>query len=180
MFDNDFYELKKALESVTLEVTHLKNELHKKDLEIEKLKESDENKLRTRVGEQDKIIEELRENLKKAQVGLSGARADNQALQDRIAGLIRGTSDLETQVKSLRDANVEQDLKNRELQLELKQSLLKTSRSNADFQDLHDRIAGLVKENTNLKREAIAKQMVSKTFNGVKGLVDQLKPKVED
>ena len=40
MFNNDFFELKKALETVTLEVTDLKNQLHKKDLEIEQLRQN--------------------------------------------------------------------------------------------------------------------------------------------
>jgi hypothetical protein len=38
MFNNNFFELKKALEVVTLEVTDLKNKLHQKDNEIINLK----------------------------------------------------------------------------------------------------------------------------------------------
>lgn len=132
MFNNDFFELKKALEVVTIEVTDLKNKLHQKDNEIMNLKATS------------KIAE---------------------------------NSSLKNSVYKLEQKIVEQDLQIRELKF-TRDSNQKTMIQLRDkAQGFNDRIAGLVKENENLKREAIARQMVTNTFEGVKGLVNNLKEK---
>ncbi|WP_110986478.1 hypothetical protein [Acaryochloris thomasi] len=132
MFNDDFFELKKALERVTLEVTDLKNTLHEKNIEIRSLKLDNNRK--------DQM---LREN---------------------------NTSDLKQKV-------VNQDIRTRELTIDKDQAKKKNIQLRGDIQSLNDRIAGLVKENDRLKREAIARQVMTKTFNGVKGLVDKVKSK---
>lgn len=132
MFNNDFYELKKALEVVTLEVTDLKNKLHGKNIEIQNLQ-------------------------------LSKNRAE-QMLRDNKTAEFKQTL-------------VEQDIQIRELSLEKDQAEKKNTQLRGEIQSLNDRIAGLVKENDRLKREAIALQMVTKTFNGVKGFMNNLKSK---
>lgn len=132
MFNDDFYELKKALEVVTLEVTDLKRKLHDKDSEIRRLQ-------------------------------LASGRAE-QLLRDN------NTSDLKQRI-------VEKDVRVRELALEKDQAVRTSIKLRGEIQSLNDRIAGLVKENDLLKREAIARQMVTKTFNGVKGIVSNLKSK---
>ena len=132
MFNNDFFELKKALEVVTLEVTDLKNKLHQKDNEIMNLKATS------------KI-------------------AENNSLKNSVY--------------KLEQKIVEQDLQIRELKF-TRDSNQKTMIQLRDkAQGFNDSIAGLVKENENLKREAIARQMVTNTFEGVKGLVNNLKEK---
>jgi predicted nucleic acid-binding Zn-ribbon protein len=132
MFNDDFFELKKALESVTLETTDLKKKLHEQENEINKLKEQN-NQL-------------------------------NQALQAN-------------NVDELRQKIVDQDVMNNELRIEKTQFAAKITQLRGEIQGLKDRLAGLVKENDNLKREAIARQMVTKTFGGVKNFVDTLKNK---
>lgn len=132
MFNNDFYELKKALEVVTLEVTDLKKRLHEKDIEIQNL-QAHNNQLK-------------------------------QIFLDNNAG-------------ELRQKIVEQDVQIRELITDKNQAERKIVQLRGDIQSLNDRIAGLIKENDNLKREAIARQMLNKTFNGVKGLVNNLNTK---
>jgi predicted nucleic acid-binding Zn-ribbon protein len=124
MFNNDFYELKKALEVVTIEVTDLKKMLHEKNLEIQNLR----------------VIKSNAE----------------QFLKEKL---------------------IEQDVQIKELRIEKKQAETKSVQLRGEIQSLNDRIAGLVKENDLLKREAIARQMITKTFNGVKGLVGNLKSK---
>jgi predicted nucleic acid-binding Zn-ribbon protein len=132
MFNNDFYELKKALEVVTIEVTDLKNQLHQKNAEIQNLQ-------------------------------LSKSRAE-QILKDN------NTTDLKQKL-------VEQDIRIKELKIEKEQSEKKNTQLRLELQSVNDRVAGLVKENDLLKKEAIARQVMSKTFNGVKGFVDNLKSK---
>ena len=44
-----------------------------------------------------------------------------------------------------------------------------------EIQCLNDRIAGLVKENNTLKREATIRKAITKTFNDFKGFLDSLK-----
>lgn len=135
MFNNDFYELKKALEVVTLEATDLKKRLHEKEVEIRNL----------------------------------------QTYNDQLKQILQvnNTDDLQQKI-------IEQDIQIRELTINKEQAERKTVQLRGDIQSLNDRIAGIVKENENLKREAIARQMLNKTFNGVKGLVSNLKsPKKE-
>lgn len=132
MFNDDFFELKKALEKVTLEVTDLKNTLHEKDLEIRNLKLDNSHK--------------------------------NTMLRNN------NTSELRQKV-------VNQDIRTRELTIDKDQAEKKSIKLRGDIQSLNDRIAGLVKENDRLKREAIARQMMAKTFNGVKGFVSKVKSK---
>lgn len=132
MFNNDFYELKKALEVVTLEVTDLKNQLHQKNTEIQNL----------------------------------------QFAKSRAEQMLQGNNTTE-----LKQKLVEQDIRIRELKLEKEQSKKKNTQLRLDLQSVNDRISGLVKENDLLKKEAIARQVMSRTFNGVKGFVDNLKSK---
>jgi predicted nucleic acid-binding Zn-ribbon protein len=129
---NDFYELKIALEVVTLEVTDLKNQLHQKNAEIQNLR-------------------------------LSKSRAE-QMLKDNNA-------------TDLKQKLVEQDIRIRELSIEKERLEKKNTKLRLELQSVNDRVAGLVKENDLLKKEAIARQLMSKTFNGVKGFVDNLKSK---
>ncbi len=132
MFNDDFFELKKALEIVTLEVTDLKNKLHQKENEINNLKATS------------KVAE---------------------------------NNNLKNSVHELQQKIVEQDIQIRELKLG-KDSDHKTILKLRDkAQGFNDRIAGLVKENDNLKREAIARQIVANTFKGAKGLVSNFKQK---
>lgn len=132
MFNNDFFELKKALEVVTIEVTDLKNKLHQKDNEIMNLK-------------------------------ATSKMAENNSLKNSVY--------------KLEQKIVEQDLQIRELKF-TRDSNQKTMIQLRDkAQGFNDCITGLVKENENLKREAIARQMVTNTFEGVKGLVNNLKEK---
>ena len=132
MFNNDFYELKKALETVTLEVTDLKNKLHQKDIQINSLQASHYH-----------AEQKLRDN----------------------------------DVTGLKEKNVERDIENNELRLAKNQLERKNTQLRGDIQSLTDRLAGLVKENDNLKREAIARRLVTKTFSDVKDFVGNLKSK---
>jgi predicted nucleic acid-binding Zn-ribbon protein len=132
MFNNDFYELKKALEVVTLEVTDLKNQLHQKSTEIQNL----------------------------------------QFAKSRAEQMLQGNNTTE-----LKQKLVEQDIRIRELKLEKEQSEKKNTQLRLGLQSVNDRISGLVKENDLLKKEAIARQVMSRTFNGVKGFVENLKSK---
>ena len=129
MFNNDFYELKKALENVTIEVTDLKNKLHQKDIQINSLQASHYH-----------AEQKLRDN----------------------------------DVTALKAQNVERDIDNNELKLANNQLERKNIQLRGDIQSLNDRIAGLVNENNNLKREAIAQKVMTKTFGNVKGFVDNL------
>jgi predicted nucleic acid-binding Zn-ribbon protein len=130
MFNDDFYELKKALENVTLEVTDLKNKLHQKDIEINNLQ-------------------------------LAKNRAEQMLRDNNPTGL--------------REKNLEQDISIRELTLSNNQAHTKNIQLRGEIQSLTDRLAGLVKENNNLKREAIATKVVTKAFGNVKDFVGNLK-----
>jgi predicted nucleic acid-binding Zn-ribbon protein len=130
MFNDDFYELKKALENVTIEVTDLKNKLHQKDIEVNNL----------------------------------------QLAKNRAEQMLRDNNSTE-----LREKNVEQDINIRELTLSNNQAHTKNIQLRGEIQSLTDRLAGLVKENDNLKREAIASKLVTKAFGNVKSFVGNLK-----
>jgi predicted nucleic acid-binding Zn-ribbon protein len=130
MFNDDFYELKKALENVTIEVTDLKNKLHQKDIEVNNL----------------------------------------QLAKNRAEQMLRDNNSTE-----LREKNVEQDINIRELTLGNNQAHTKNIQLWGEIQSLTDRLAGLVKENDNLKREAIASKLVTKAFGNVKSFVGNLK-----
>jgi predicted nucleic acid-binding Zn-ribbon protein len=130
MFNNDFYELKKALENVTIEVTDLKNKLHQKDIEISNLQ-------------------------------LSKNRAEQMLRDNNPTGL--------------KEKNIEQDISIRELTLGNNQAHTKNIQLRGEIQSLTDRLAGLVKENNNLKREAIASKVVTKAFGNVTSFVGNLK-----
>ena len=132
MFNNDFFELKKALEVVTLEVTDLKNKLHQKDNEIINLK-------------------------------ATSKTAENNSLKNSVY--------------ELQQKIVEQEIQIRELKLDRDSNQKTIIQLRDKAQGFNDRIAGLVKENENLKREAVARQMVTNTFKRVKGLVDHFKEK---
>jgi len=148
MFNNDFFELKKALETVTLEVTDLKNQLHKKDLEIETAN--------------NKIVQQ---------------RGEIQSLNDRIAGLIKERTNLTNSDATYKEKAVDLDIAKNELRIENGRLNNKIIDLTGKIQELKDQIAGLNRENDNLKREAIASKMVSKTFGSVKNFVDKLKNK---
>jgi chromosome segregation ATPase len=132
MFNNDFFELKKALELVTLEVTDLKNELYKKDNEIKNLK-------------------------------AASKETEN--------------SNLKNTIHNLQQKIIDQDIQIRELKFSIEPDQKTILKLRDKAQSLNDRIAGLVKENENLKREAIAQKMITNTFKSVKGLVNNLKQK---
>jgi chromosome segregation ATPase len=181
MFNNDFFELKKALETVTLEVTDLKNQLHKKDLEIEQLRQNLRNSntedyrekaIQLDVNNKELVIENSQ--LKQKIIHLKG---EIQELNDRMAGLVKEKQVFVNTDSEIKTKVVDLDIAKNELSIENGQLNNKIIDLTGKIQELKDQIAGLNRENDNLKREAIASKMVSKTFGSVKNFVGNLKNK---
>jgi chromosome segregation ATPase len=183
MFNNDFFELKKALETVTLEVTDLKNQLHIKDIEIAQLKQTLRNSntedYRERAIRLDVSNNELTVENTQLKQKITKLKGEIQELNDRLAGLgkekqvfVNADSEIKTKVVDL-------DIAKNELRIENGQLTNKIINLTGKIQELKDQIAGLNRENDNLKREAIARQMVSKTFDRMKNFVGNLKNKLD-
>lgn len=181
MFNNDFFELKKALETVTLEVTDLKNQLHIKDIEIAQLKQSLRNNntedYRERAIRLDVSNNELTVENNQLKQKITKLKGEIQELNDRLAGLVKEKQVFVNTDSQIKTKVVDLDIAKNELRIENGQLTNKIIDLTGKIQELKDQIAGLNRENDNLKREAIARQMVSKTFDGMKNFVGNLKNK---
>jgi chromosome segregation ATPase len=181
MFNNDFFELKKALETVTLEVTDLKNQLHKKDIEIAQLKQNLRNSntedYRERAIRLDVSNNELTVENNQLKQKITKLKGEIQELNDRLAGLVKEKQVFVNTDSQIKTKVVDLDIAKNELRIENGQLTNKIIDLTGKIQELKDQIAGLNRENDNLKREAIARQMVSKTFDGMKNFVGNLKNK---
>ena len=183
MFNNDFFELKKALETVTLEVTDLKNQLHIKDIEIAQLKQTLRNSntedYRERAIRLDVSNNELTVENTQLKQKITKLKGEIQELNDRLAGLVKEKQVFVNADSEIKTKVVDLDIAKNELRIENGQLTNKIIDLTGKIQELKDQIAGLNRENDNLKREAIARQMVSKTFDRMKNFVGNLKNKLD-
>jgi chromosome segregation ATPase len=183
MFNNDFFELKKALETVTLEVTDLKNQLHIKDIEIAQLKQTLRNSntedYRERAIRLDVSNNELTVENTQLKQKITKLKGEIQELNDRLAGLVKEKQVFVNADSEIKTKVVDLDIAKNELRIENGQLTNKIINLTGKIQELKDQIAGLNRENDNLKREAIARQMVSKTFDRMKNFVGNLKNKLD-
>ena len=76
---------------------------------------------------------------------------------------------------SFKHNQVEQDITIRELTLSNNQAHTKNIQLRGEIQSLNDRLAGLVKENDTLKREATARKIIIQTFDRVKMFLGSFK-----